>query len=133
MANLQEKFTEFYKKKYSGRNLQWQPSLGHCLVKGNIDVGNTKEFQLSLYQTIVLLLFVEKDDIGYEEISESTKIEENELKRTLQSLACGKIPILNKNTKSVEIQNDNLFTFNKEFKHKLYRIRINQVQLKETV
>jgi hypothetical protein len=36
MAMLQEKFTEFYKRKYSGRNLQWQPSLGYCLVKGNI-------------------------------------------------------------------------------------------------
>ena len=36
MAQLQEKFTEFYKRKYHGRNLQWQPVLGHCLVKGYI-------------------------------------------------------------------------------------------------
>jgi hypothetical protein len=33
----------------------------------------------------------------------------------------------------VEIGNDDVFIINKEFKHKLYRIRINQVQLKETV
>lgn len=39
MSQLQEKFSEFYKKKYSGRNLQWQPSLGHCLVKGHISPG----------------------------------------------------------------------------------------------
>jgi hypothetical protein len=36
MAQLQEKFTEFYKRKYNGRNLQWQPALGQCLVKGHI-------------------------------------------------------------------------------------------------
>ncbi|CAF0834679.1 unnamed protein product [Brachionus calyciflorus] len=132
MSQLQEKFTEFYKKKYSGRNLQWQPSLGHCLVKGHISPGNNKEFQLSLYQTLVLLLYNAKDDLSYEEIFESTKIEENELKRTLQSLACGKVPILTKSSKGVDVHSEDIFKFNKSFTHKLYRIRINQVQLKET-
>jgi len=35
---------------------------------------NVKEFQLSLYQTLALLQFNEKDQVNYEEISESTKI-----------------------------------------------------------
>lgn len=50
MSNLQEKFTDFYKRKYSGRNLQWQPSLGHCLVKGYISPGvfNTFLFYFSI-------------------------------------------------------------------------------------
>jgi hypothetical protein len=39
MSTLQEKFTDFYKRKYSGRNLQWQPALGHCLIKGYISPG----------------------------------------------------------------------------------------------
>lgn len=129
---MQEKFTEFYKRKYSGRNLQWQPSLGHCIVKGYIDQDNVKEFQVSLYQTLVLLLFNAKDSISYEEIFESTKIDENELKRTLQSLACGKVPILLKSVKGVEVSQDEIFSFNKSFKHKLCRIKINSVQLKET-
>ena len=81
----------------------------------------------------MLLLFNNKDAINYEEISESTKIEESELKRTLQSLACGKVQILLKNTKGNEITNTDIFTFNSQFSNKLYRIRINQVQLKETV
>lgn len=132
MSSLQEKFSDFYKRKYSGRNLQWQPALGHCLVKGYISPGNVKEFQLSMYQTLVLLLFNNKDDISYEDILESTKIDESELKRQLQSLACGKVPILIKSSKGVEIHTDDIFTFNKEFKHKLCRIKINQVQLKET-
>ncbi len=60
---------------------------------------NTKEFQVSLYQTLVLLLFNNADSINYEEIKDTTKIEENELKRVLQSLACGKVPILTKSSK----------------------------------
>ncbi len=60
-------------------------------------------------------------------------IDENELKRVLQSLACGKVPILLKSNKnSVEIAADELFSFNKNFTHKLCRIKINSVQLKET-
>lgn len=132
LSSLQEKFTDFYKKKYSGRNLQWQPALGHCLVKGTIDSNNVKEFQVSLYQTLVLLLFNTRDEMTYEDIYESTKIDENELKRTLQSLACGKVPILLKSSKGVEVTQDEVFSFNKDFKHKLCRIKINQVQLKET-
>lgn len=132
MTQLQEKFTDFYKRKYSGRNLQWQPALGHTLVKTTISPGNIKEFQLSLYQTLVLLLFESKDENGYEEINESTKIEESELKRTLQSLACGKYPVLIKSSKGLDIQSDDVFKFNKSFTHKLYRIKINQVQMKET-
>jgi cullin 4 len=60
---------------------------------------NTKEFQVSLYQTLVLLLFNNSDSINYEEIKDTTKIDDTELKRILQSLACGKVPILIKNTK----------------------------------
>lgn len=132
MAKLQERFTDFYKKKHHGKNLQWQPALGHCLVKGYYDKSNTKEFQLSLYQSLVLILFNDRDEIGYEDIKEATKIEENELKRTLQSLACGKATVIIKNSKGVDIRQDDTFTYNKDFKHKLYRIKINQVQLKET-
>jgi len=88
---------------------------------------------LSLYQTLVLLLFNKKEPVSYEEKSESTKIDENELKRQLQSLACGKVPILLKSSKGIEIHQDDIFTFNKDFTHKLCRIKINQVQLKETV
>lgn len=39
MTQQQERFTEFYKRKYSGRNLQWQPALGHTLVKTTISPG----------------------------------------------------------------------------------------------
>jgi cullin-4 len=73
-----------------------------------------KEFHVSLYQALVLLRFNEHKDLSYKDIQEQTKIrlyyfgfysliflfynyvEEAELQRTLQSLACGKIRLLNK-------------------------------------
>lgn len=59
--------------------------------------------------------------------------EEGELKRTLQSLACGKARVLNKNPRGKEVEDPDRFTFNKDFRHKLFRIKINQIQMKETV
>lgn len=59
--------------------------------------------------------------------------EESELKRTLQSLACGKARVLNKNPRGKEVEDGDRFNFNNDFKHKLFRIKINQIQMKETV
>jgi len=48
IASLQEKFSEFYKRKYSGRNLQWQPALGNALIKANISPGVNINFCISI-------------------------------------------------------------------------------------
>ena len=42
-------------------------------------------------QTVVLMLFNDVDTLGFAEIAEATGIEDKELRRTLQSLACGKV------------------------------------------
>ena len=50
-------------------------------------------------QTVVLMLFNDVDTLGFADIAEATGIEDKELRRTLQSLACGKvrsIPCTNK-------------------------------------
>lgn len=60
-------------------------------------------------------------------------MEENELRRTLQSLACGKIRVLAKNPKGRDVLDTDSFVFDDKFEHKLFRIKINQVQWKETV
>lgn len=56
-----------------------------------------------------------------------------ELRRTLQSLACGKARVLHKTPKGKDIDDKDMFEFATDFKHKLYRIKINQIQMKETV
>ena len=50
-------------------------------------------------QAVVLMLFNDADTLGLAEIAEGTGIEDKELRRTLQSLACGKVRVLQKEPK----------------------------------
>ena len=45
------------------------------------------------------MLFNDADTLGLAEIAEGTGIEDKELRRTLQSLACGKVRVLQKEPK----------------------------------
>uniref|UniRef100_A0A3P8ZAJ8 Cullin-4A n=1 Tax=Esox lucius TaxID=8010 RepID=A0A3P8ZAJ8_ESOLU len=132
MVKLQEVFKLFYLGKHSGRKLQWQPTLGHAVLRTEFKEGK-KELQVSLFQTLVLLMFNEAEEFSVEEIKSATGIEEGELRRTLQSLACGKARVLNKNPRGKDVEDGDRFNFNNEFRHKLFRIKINQIQMKETV
>ncbi|XP_049623516.1 cullin-4B isoform X2 [Suncus etruscus] len=132
MVKLQEIFKTFYLGKHSGRKLQWQSTLGHCVLKADFKEGK-KELQVSLFQTLVLLMFNEGEDFSLEEIKQATGIEDGELRRTLQSLACGKARVLAKYPKGKDIEDGDRFICNDDFKHKLFRIKINQIQMKETV
>ncbi|NXC62792.1 CUL4A protein, partial [Aleadryas rufinucha] len=132
MIKLQEVFKTFYLGKHSGRKLQWQTTLGHAVLKAEFKEGK-KEFQVSLFQTLVLLMFNEGDEFIFEEIKMATGVEDSELRRTLQSLACGKARVLIKNPKGKDVEDGDKFIFNGDFKHKLFRIKINQIQMKETV
>uniref|UniRef100_A0AAY5F5N8 Cullin family profile domain-containing protein n=1 Tax=Electrophorus electricus TaxID=8005 RepID=A0AAY5F5N8_ELEEL len=132
MVKLQEVFKMFYLGKHSGRKLQWQPTLGHAVLKAEFKEGK-KELQVSLFQTLVLLMFNEGEEFTVEEIHTATGIEDGELRRTLQSLACGKARVLNKNPRGKDVEDGDRFNFNNDFKHKLFRIKINQIQMKETV
>ncbi|CAG9759330.1 unnamed protein product [Ceutorhynchus assimilis] len=131
MVKLQDVFKEFYLNKHSGRKLQWQPTLGHCVLKARFNSG-PKELVVSLFQSLVLLLFNDCDELSLEDIKVATNIEDGELRRTLQSLACGKARVLLKTPKGREVQDEDHFKFNAEFVNKLFRIKINQIQMKET-
>nr|CAG4651613.1 EOG090X01NX [Triops cancriformis] len=131
MVQCQDVFNKFYLGKHSGRKLQWQPTLGHCVLRANFPQG-FKELQVSLFQTLVLLLFNETDEMTFDEVKDATRIEIGELKRTLQSLACGKARVLQKEPRSKDVADQDRFVFNKHFTNKLYRIKINQIQMKET-
>uniref|UniRef100_A0A2K5EJR2 Cullin family profile domain-containing protein n=1 Tax=Aotus nancymaae TaxID=37293 RepID=A0A2K5EJR2_AOTNA len=125
MIKLQEVFKAFYLGKHSGRKLQWQTTLGHAVLKAEFKEGK-KEFQVSLFQTLVLLMFNEGDGFSFEEIKMATGIEASELQRTLQSLACGKARLLIKSPKGKEVEDGNSST-------SLFRIKISQIQMKGTV
>ncbi|KAJ6895008.1 hypothetical protein NC652_028680 [Populus alba x Populus x berolinensis] len=71
--------------------------------------------------------------LSFQDIKDSTGIEDKELRRTLQSLACGKVRVLQKLPKGRDVEEDDSFVFNEGFTAPLYRIKVNAIQMKETV
>lgn len=132
LVALQTLFSKFYLGKHSGRKLQWQPTLGSCVLRACFDAG-VKELGVSLFQALVLLMFNDQDQLAFEDIKSMSNIEDGELRRTLQSLACGKARVITKEPKGRDVENGDKFLFNNEFTNKLFRIKINQIQMKETV
>jgi cullin 4 len=132
LLEYQESYKQFYLSKHAGRKLTWQHFDGSCVVKASFTKG-TKILTLSLYQTVVTVLFSDVDQLSYNEIAESSGIESKELKRTLLSLACGKVRLLQKQPKGPRIDETDSFLFNSTLTHKQMRIKINAIQMKETV
>ncbi len=132
LIDYQEAFKRFYHSKHSGRKLSWQHMDGSCVVKAYFPKG-FKILSLSLYQTIALVLFNDADKISYKDILAATGIEEAQLNRTMLSLACGKVRVLQKQPKGPKVNMTDVFVFNKSFSHKQTRIKVNAIQMKETV
>lgn len=134
VARHLEKYDRHYKHKHNGRKLSWKHSLAHSVVKAKFNKG-TKELLVSSFQAIVLVLFNEIEDstpLSYTTISTATSLPDVELIRTLQSLACGKFRVLTKHPKGREVNPTDTFTVNLGFQDAKFRIKINQIQLKET-
>ncbi|KAJ2103448.1 hypothetical protein GGI16_002978, partial [Coemansia sp. S142-1] len=106
------------------------PNLGTCLLKVSFDEG-PKELSLTIVQGTVLLLFSEHDELSYQQIQENTGLEDVELMRTLQSLACGKYRVLAKEPKGRDVAGTDVFTFNAAFTSPQARIKVGQILLKE--
>ena len=149
----QEAFRQFYMEKHEGRKLIWQYSLSMCVLNGFFTKGK-KILSVSMFQTLVLLLFNEHQKLTFPQIQELTKLgfpffqssifsfllsqfffptENAELKRTLKSLSCGKVRVLRKSTKTKEIEEDDVFQFRSDFTDKRVKIKINTIQVRETV
>ncbi|RJE24695.1 ubiquitin ligase subunit CulD [Aspergillus sclerotialis] len=127
-------FQNFYSAKHSGRKLSWKHQLAHCQIRARFPKGN-KELVVSSFQAIVLLLFNDVPDDGslsYQQIQQATELTDPELTRTLQSLACAKYRVLSKKPKGRDVNPTDEFSFNPGFTDPKMRIKINQIQLKET-
>ncbi|KAM0303669.1 hypothetical protein ACHAPM_003238 [Fusarium culmorum] len=134
VATQIERFDKYYKNKHTGRVLTWKHSLAHCSVNARFAKA-PKELLVSAYQAVVLMMFNSVPDGGflaYEQIATGTGLQGGDLNRTLQSLACGKARVLTKHPKGRDVKPTDTFTFNKTFTDPKYRVKINQIQLKET-
>lgn len=98
-VNDANKLQPKHKIKTSRRNhavsvLSKQPTIQTCVMQKQ----HTKCLFL-LGQATVLMLFNDADEMALEDIAIATGIEDRELRRTLQSLACGKVRVLQKEPK----------------------------------
>ncbi|WKY01288.1 hypothetical protein Q1695_015353 [Nippostrongylus brasiliensis] len=128
-------YEKFYDSRHTGRKLQWQPRLGQCVLKANFRRGVCpvqKELKVSLFQAIVLLLFNDQQSWSAADIVQATKLDQKEFVRTMVSLSCAKVRVLVKSPMNKEIKDDDVFTVNTDIKEMRFRIRISEVQMKET-
>jgi cullin-4 len=86
LVPLHECFKTFYLEKYNGRRITWQHSLGHCVLKAKYPKGR-KELAVSLFQTVVLMLFNDSNEISFKDIKEQTGIGESRVQRAFGSIA----------------------------------------------
>lgn len=123
------KYGDYYKSKHSGHVLDWDHSLGTATLKGRFNPG-VKELSVSLHQAIVLLLFNESTDIPFPDVKERTRMDDAELRRTLQSLACGKKKVLKKIPPGKDVNDTDVFRFNADFDDPHAKVHINSIQAK---
>jgi cullin-4 len=137
--------------------LIWAHSLEKCILSCFFPKGK-KELELSFYQAIVLLCFNKNTQINFNIIKLETGIDDSELRLTLASLANGMLGtrvlckgktykyLFVKNNynklnnlffiyyiepKGKEVNDTDNFIYNANFTNKLFRIKINSIQLKE--
>ncbi|KZP32792.1 hypothetical protein FIBSPDRAFT_882127 [Athelia psychrophila] len=140
MQDLLGAYTSFYISKHQGHKLTWDHALGTATLAARFAAGN-KELSVSLYQCVVLLLFNDNVELAYKDIEEGTRMGElsydgsvdvSELKRTLQSLACGMKKVLRKRPEGKDVNDGDIFFFNTDFTDPRTKVHINSIQAKET-
>ena len=104
-----------------------------------------KMLEVSTLQAVVLMMFNDAAEVSFRTIAERCRsgpaptpaagaAADAELRRMLQSLACVKdVRVLTKTPRGREIGDEDTFVVNAEFKHALFKIKINSIQMKETV
>ncbi|GAA5808944.1 hypothetical protein MFLAVUS_002344 [Mucor flavus] len=122
-------FESFYFDRHNGRRLTWQPQMGSGDVRAHFRKSKHL-FNVSTYAMVVLLLFNTENTLSWEDIKKMTQIADQDLKRTLQSLACAKYKVLVKSTKGRDILPDDQFSFNNDFTSNMARIKIQALASK---
>jgi cullin 4 len=129
----QELFEKFYVGKHSGRKLTFLHHRSTCTVRATFNPKSRKEITASLAQASVLMLFNETDSMSFQEIVDAIGITDvEEIKRILQSLACLKFKVLNKEPKGKDVATSDTFAWASGFTFKLTKIKLNQLQMKDT-
>jgi cullin-4 len=128
------KFETSYNAHHNNRKLQWKYALHHTSLTARFPQG-TKELIVSAFQAAVLLMFnnvKDEEELSYEMIKATTGLPDDDLRLTLQSLACAKLRPLRKRPEGRDINKTDHFFINGKFKTPKYRVKINRIQQRET-
>ncbi|CAA7266849.1 unnamed protein product [Cyclocybe aegerita] len=132
MSKATKSFEQFYFSRHSGRRLTWQYSLGNADVIVQFKA-RSHELNVSTFGLVILLLFENLGDgdfLSYQDIKDAAEIEEVELKRQLQSLACAKWKVLKKHPSGRDINLDDTFSFNDGFSCPMKKVKIGLISSK---
>jgi len=125
-------FKRFYLAQHNGRQLTWQTSMGNAEMKARYD----KQYMISMpsYHMIILLLFNDATSpLSYKDVEAASRIPPADLKRALQSLACGHFKLLVKEPRGKEVGENDVLSFNAKFSHKMIKFKVSSVAaVKET-
>ncbi|KAK7047188.1 hypothetical protein VNI00_006854 [Paramarasmius palmivorus] len=130
-AQLNAYDQNYYQVRHPKRKLTWDHALGTMTLKARFKEG-VKELSVSLYQGVVLLLFNDTPEMTYSDIKEAIQLDDDDLRRTLQSLACGKKRVLTKQPAGPDVNDKDIFRFNTGFKDAKTKVHINSIQAKVT-
>lgn len=137
LEEYQQVFQRFYLSQHNGRCLKWQYSLGGAELLASAEIDGkqkTKVIVLSTYAAVCLLLFNERESMTFVDIRDALGMDPDDLRLTLQSLACGKTRALRKEPPSKDVSDTDVFSVNKPklFGLKVHRVKISNIQVRET-
>ena len=121
-------YRDFYLGSHNGRRLVFLTQMGTAEVRYTFGDGVRRELSVSTYMACVLLLFNDAESLSYRDIAAATAIPGDDLRRSLQSLACvrGK-NVLRKEPMSKDVNDDDVFSVNDNFTSKMIKVKISTV------
>ncbi len=119
-----ERFEKFYHNKHSGRKLTWLWQSCKGDIRANYVKGakTPYTFQVSTFQMAVLLLFNERDENSYDDISNATQLTTEALDPVLQILVKAKVLL---QSPAGAFKPETNFKLNYDFKSKKIRVNLN--------
>jgi len=125
-------FGTWYTQYQKGRRIKWLHGFSHCIIKGNFQKG-ARKLVLSAYQGVIILAFNDKNIMSYEELIETTKLPEEILSASLASLMKTRAKLILKKPKGLPCKKGDKFRVNKNFQHQNILVKLNSIQIKDTI
>jgi cullin 3 len=129
LTKCTEIFQKYYLSNHNGRRLTWQINMGSAEMRAffGSSSSNVKKHELNVttFQVCVLTLYNSQDTYTFRDLHLQTQIPVPDLKRNLLALCANPtVRILKKEPAVKKFLETDTFTFNDDFKSKLFRVKL---------